>query len=223
MPVRSRGRRRVSRWGFCGRSGSRRVRPRARRPLGHRPARAAATSKRASVSARPRLTTSSRIRSRSVHAAEGLGDLRSSPSNVLTERSSSSAPGVEGRVRARAFSIAIAAQSASTTTAFSSSFVELAPSVLLGQVEVAVGLAADQDRDAEEGLHRRVAEREAVRPRMLRRRRRVAAAAGSLISTPRTPRPRGRSPIARGSPRRCRRSGSARAPHACSSSTPTAA
>ena len=44
--------------------------------------------------------------------------------------------------------------------------VELA-ALLLGEVEVAVGLAADEDRHAEEAVHRRVVERKAVGLRVL--------------------------------------------------------
>ena len=43
---------------------------------------------------------------------------------------------------------------------------ELAAADLLGQVQVAVGLAADRDRHAEKGRHRGMAGREPVRPRM---------------------------------------------------------
>ena len=45
--------------------------------------------------------------------------------------------------------------------------VEVGAALLLGQVEVAPGLAADPDRDAEEPMHRRVARREPERARIV--------------------------------------------------------
>ena len=94
---------------------------------------------------------------------------------------------------------------------------------LLGQVEVAVGDAAQMDRHAEEGAHRRVVRREADRARILgevvepqRRRRRGSARRGS----------RGRAGgrrSRRASRRRCRWSGSARAAEPLRSITPSAA
>ena len=77
----------------------------------------------------------------------------------------------------RAFSIATAACAASSVTSSSSSSVKSSPPRLLGQVEVAVGDAAQQDRDAEEGPHRRVVRREADRARIVGRGRAGGAAA----------------------------------------------
>ena len=74
---------------------------------------------------------------------------------------------------------------------------ELPPAGLLGQVEVAEGDAAQQDRHAEEGAHRRVMRREADRARVLPSGRGGAAGCASLDQgTPRMPRPWGSSPIA---------------------------
>ena len=53
------------------------------------------------------------------------------------------------------------------TSARSSSSVNGSPLSLVGEVEVAVGLAAGQDRHAEERVHLGMAEREAVGARML--------------------------------------------------------
>ncbi len=77
----------------------------------------------------------------------------------------------------RAFSIATAAQPASVMTALLVVLVEGARA-LLAQVEVPERDAVDQDRDAEERRHARMADREAVGARMARRRRRAAAGAG---------------------------------------------
>ena len=89
------------------------------------------------------------------------------------------------------------------------------PAGLVGQVQVAVGRAADHHRHAEERAHRRMPDREAVGLRMgsdVGQR----SGAGWLISSPRTPRPAGagRSRVAssssiptvrnRSSPSRCR-------------------
>ena len=67
----------------------------------------------------------------------------------------------------RAFSIATAACAASSCVSSSSSLGEVVAALLLGQVEVPVGDAAEHDRDAEERLHRRVVAREADRARVV--------------------------------------------------------
>ena len=93
---------------------------------------------------------------------------------------------------------------ASSVTSSSSSSVKSSPPCLLGQVEVAVGDAAQQDRHAEERAHRRMARREADRARILARGR-AAAAASRRGSARRGCRARAagrRSP--RASRRRCR-------------------
>ena len=58
-------------------------------------------------------------------------------------------------------SIAVAAQSARYEDGFLVAFVELAV-LFLGEVEIAPYLAADQKRDAEEGVHGRMADGESV-------------------------------------------------------------
>ncbi len=68
---------------------------------------------------------------------------------------------------------------------------------LLGQVEIAVGHAAEQDRHAEERAHRRVTGRESDRSSDPGRGRAGAEECASWINAPRMPRPRGRSPIDR--------------------------
>ena len=145
---------------------------------------------RASTSARARLTISSRMRSRSVSPPTRMGDLGGGlqpPDGALEIV----AVVVEVSYR-RAFSIATAAQSASTTSD-SSSAASNGPSPV-GQVEVAPGLAADQDRSAQEGRHRGVAGREPVAPRVG-----VQAVQpqrlGAADQLSKEPRPRGRSPI----------------------------
>ena len=84
---------------------------------------------------------------------------------------------------------------------------------LLGQVEVAVGDAAEHDRHAEERPHRRVVAGKADRARVAPRCRAAGAAALRGSARRGCPRPRGRSPIALvGLARRFPSSGTAREP-----------
>ena len=94
----------------------------------------------------------------------------------------------------RAFSIAIAAQPASGDGRSSSA--RRSRRFLLGQVQVPPRLAADDDAGRRGSRHLRVPGREAVRARV-RRDVGQPQRLGSSISRPSTPRPRGRSPIAR--------------------------
>ena len=66
---------------------------------------------------------------------------------------------------------------------------EVVSSLLLGQIQVPVGHATEEDRDAEEGLHRRMVSRKADRARVVAE---VVSRSGfaSRIRTPRIPRPR---------------------------------
>ncbi len=82
------------------------------------PSRSATSIARASTRARPRLTSSSRMRSRSVSPPTARA-IEEVVSRAATARSSSSRRAATPRYR-RAFSIAIAAQSARTTSASSS-------------------------------------------------------------------------------------------------------
>ncbi len=86
------------------------------------------TRVRASTSARPRLAISSRMTSRSVSPASAR-EISTVARIAASVRSSSSRSPVTSRSRL-AFSIAIAAQSASTPTASSSSAVNSAPPTL---------------------------------------------------------------------------------------------
>ena len=81
---------------------------------------------------------------------------------AVTVRSSSSRRLLTSSSR-RAFPIAIAAQVGEHDGGLLVLVGELLAAFLLGQVEVAPSLAADDERHAEEGGHRRVADREAIR------------------------------------------------------------
>ena len=73
---------------------------------------------------------------------------------------------------------------------------EVLAALLLGQVEVSVGDVAQQDRHSQERPHLGVVRWEADRPRIGRADRCRRSGRASSMSTPRMPRPRGRSPIA---------------------------
>ena len=175
---------------------------RAGRPLRSRPALAATTRSgpsrsritrlRASTSARPRLAISSSTCSSSISAPTATAIVRAA-SRRRADCSSSSRRAATASYR-RAFSIAIAAQAARITTDSSSSASNSSPPCLLGQVEVAPDLAAHDDRHAEEARHRRMAGRKAVGLRVIADAG-MRSGCGLSISTPRMPRPRGRSPI----------------------------
>ena len=147
---------------------------------------------RASTSARDRLVTSSSTRSKSVTPPSAR------PISVVVSRPRFARCSSSWRCRtsrySRAFAIAIAAQSASTITALLVLVGELA-AVLLRQVQVAPRLAVDQDRHAQERVHRGMRERETVR---LRVRAHVGGGERPRLvdQDPETPRPCGRSPIA---------------------------
>ena len=128
--------------------------------------------------------------------AERRADRRSSP-RARAQRARAHRGGGARRARRAARSRSPWPPSRRASRIASSSASVNVAALLLGEVEVAVGLAADADRHAEERRHRRMARREAVGPRMRADVVRAAAARGSSMSTPSTPRPRGRSPIAR--------------------------
>ena len=158
------------------------------------PSRSMISTVRASTSARPRLTISSSTRSRSAHAADRVGDVARRLERAhrpLGLVPAALAALVQARVLDRG-----AGPLGEDHCRLLVRLGELAAALLLGQVQVAPGPAADQDRDAQEAVHRRVARREAVALRMLAD---VGSRSGrgSSISTPSTPRPRGSSPIAR--------------------------
>ena len=173
------------------------------------PSRSATSIARASTRARPRLTSSSRMRSRSVSppTARAIDDVVSS---AETARSSSSRRDGDAAVQASVLD-RDRRPVGQDDERLLVGLVEVAAG-LLGQVEVAVGLAADEDRHAQEAVHRRVAEREAVGARVV-----------ADVGHPQWPRiadQDAEDPVAAGQvadravgrPRRSRGSGSARAP-----------
>ena len=119
----------------------------------------------ASINARPRLTTSSRIRSSSVSPpiARAIAAVASQPAHGALELLASGGhvaiePGVLDRDRRPV------GQDDDGLLVVGR---ERLAADLLGEVQVPPRLAANEDRDAEEGAHRRVPRREAVGARML--------------------------------------------------------
>ena len=166
------------------------------------------TRERASTSARPRLTTSSSTRSRSVSAPTDRARppwprARAPPAQAL-------GGGLAARVETRVVD-RDGGPLGQHDHRLLVALVEVRPALLVGEIEVAVDLVADPDRHPEERLHRRVPGRKAVRARMRATSCRRSGS-GFRMSSPRRPWPRGAARSAAASPRRCRRTGSERAP-----------